>query len=324
VDDLEKSLPFAEGMISAADGSKNIRAGNERTCLNCGTSLTDAYCPHCGQKDLPKRQTLGELLSNFISSFWSFESKFFNSGFLLLKPGFLAIEYTAGRRERYYHPARMYVFISFVYFLLVTALPDDNVDPLSDENDITITDDWNDFTPDPVDFTSREQYDSIQQALQPEERDSWMTRVIRKREIILRNKYKDNMAGFVEDIEKSYVDNFPKIVFFLLPVFATLFKLLYIRKDFYFSEHLVFSIYYYNFFFLAGSVYLILDLVSALDLVTTLLGFWIALYLLFAMKKMYRQSWRKTVFKYCIFLGVFSVCIGVGIVLNLMVSLLLI
>lgn len=324
MDDLDKSLPFAEGMISAEEGAKNIQGGKERNCLNCGTPLTDAYCPHCGQKDLPKRQTLGELLSNFISSFWSFESKFFSSGFHLLKPGFLASEYTEGRRERYYHPARMYVFISFVYFLLVTALPDNNVEPLSDENEITTADDWQNFSPDSVNYTSPERYDSIQQTLQPERRDSWMTQVIRKREIILKNKYKDNLTGFVEDIEKSYVDNFPKIVFFLLPVFATLFKLLYIRKDFYFSEHLVFSIYYYNFFFLAGSVYMILDLVSALDLVTTLLGFWIALYLLFAMKKMYRQSWQKTVFKYCIFLVVFSVCIGVGILLNLMVTLLLI
>ena len=118
MDGLDKSLPPAEGMVDAEQAGK-ISTDSIRHCLNCNTQLYDAYCPHCGQKDIPKRQTLGELLTNFVSSFWSYESKFFRTcQYLLFKPGFLATEYTAGRRERYYHPARMYVFMSFIFFLL--------------------------------------------------------------------------------------------------------------------------------------------------------------------------------------------------------------
>jgi Zn finger protein HypA/HybF involved in hydrogenase expression len=119
-------LAAAEGMVNAEQGAK-VESGNEkRHCLNCSTPLTDVYCPHCGQKDIPNRQTLGELVFNFISSFSGYESKFFTTcRYLLFRPGFLATEYNSGKRERYFHPARMYVFISFIFFLLLFSLPDD-------------------------------------------------------------------------------------------------------------------------------------------------------------------------------------------------------
>ena len=124
--DLNEFLAAAEGMVNAEQGAKTQLNDPNRQCLNCSTPLTDIYCPHCGQKDIPRRQSLGELVFNFISSFSGYESKFFKTcRYLLFKPGFLATEYNAGRRERYFHPARMYVFISFIFFLLFFSLPDD-------------------------------------------------------------------------------------------------------------------------------------------------------------------------------------------------------
>jgi hypothetical protein len=126
MDELGKSFSVAEGMVDA-EQSGAPKQHNE-FCLNCGTKLQDVFCQHCGQKDIAKRQTLGELLTNFISSFWSYEGKFFKTiKFLIIKPGFLATEYNAGKRESYYHPARMYVFISFVFFLLLAVLPSEDL-----------------------------------------------------------------------------------------------------------------------------------------------------------------------------------------------------
>src|SRR6478736_8463799 len=131
MDELGRSFPAAEGMV---DAEQNTKVGHvNENCLNCGTKLVDVYCQHCGQKDIPRRQTLGDMLTNFISSFWSYEGKFFlTTKYLITRPGFLSIEYNAGRRESYYHPARMYVFISFVFFLLLFSLPD------SDEGDTNV------------------------------------------------------------------------------------------------------------------------------------------------------------------------------------------
>jgi hypothetical protein len=131
MDELGKSFPLSEVMIDAEQSGTSKR--NNEYCLNCGTKLQDTFCHHCGQKDIPKRQTLGELLTNFISSFWSYEGKFFTTvKYLVIKPGFLATEYNAGKRESYYHPARMYVFISFVFFLLLFSLPDSDSNEASE------------------------------------------------------------------------------------------------------------------------------------------------------------------------------------------------
>ena len=66
MEDLGKSFPAAEGLVDAEEGQKPKHV-NE-FCLNCGTKLEDLYCHHCGQKDIPRRRTLGELIENFMQS----------------------------------------------------------------------------------------------------------------------------------------------------------------------------------------------------------------------------------------------------------------
>jgi hypothetical protein len=174
------------------------------------------------------------------------------------------------------------------------------------------------------DYKSVAQYDSIQQSLPAEKRDGWIKRKFAIRGIELNEKYKDNLSGFGKDFGKAFMENFSKILFFLLPVFALILKLLYVRRDFYYSEHLVFSIYYYNFVYLAGSLYMLVNLVPALGWMATLIAIWIYVYLLVGMKRMYGQSWRKTIFKYVIFLGAFILCAAVGMTVNAVFILLLI
>jgi len=295
-------------------------------CLNCDTLLTDRYCPHCGQKRVGPRQSIGELLSNFVSSFLSFESKFLVTGkYLLFRPGKLAIEFNAGKRERYYHPARMYVFISFVYFFLLNVLPETNpnkreVVTYSGQNSDNFA--MEVFDSSIAGFATLAQYDSIQNTLPAEERDGFWMRKIREREIHLNERYKGKGREFNNAFIDSFRANVPKIFFILLPLFALLLKLLYVRRDFYYSEHLVFSIYYYNFFFLAGSIMLLIDQLPGGDNISWLIGLWILVYLLLALRKMYNQPWWKTILKYGTFFMAFSCLIVVALFVNLALSLL--
>ena len=366
MDELSKSFPAAEGMVDAEQSGK-VKRHNE-ICLNCGTKLIDTFCHHCGQKDIPKRQTLGELFSNFISSFWSYEGKFFlTTKYLITKPGFLAAEYNVGRRESYYHPARMYVFISFVFFLLYVSLPDkDEINAstvskskmdLTEEDLKEIGDDvkkgrldsilraipgqdsmFNSISPGIMDsikkkakqkkkwnginwglqkaeYKSIQAYDSAQQLKPEKDRDGWMKRRLMSRVIVLNQKYKDDGSRFVKDFGTAFKDNFSKVLFYLLPIFALLLKLLYVRRDFFYSEHLVFSIYYYNFFYLTGCVQMLVTLIPGMDWLGNVIGLWIFFYLMFAMKRMYQQSWRKTIFKFFLFSFMFFwfALIGLGI-----------
>jgi hypothetical protein len=338
IDELGKSIPVSEGMIDAEQAGE--RKQPNEFCLNCGAKLLDTFCHHCGQKDIPQRQTLGELLSNFISSFWSYEGKFFKTiKFLIIKPGFLATEYNAGKRESYYHPARMYVFISFVFFLLLAVLPsadlkksmikidfsdkEEKEETLSDSitsqvdsiKTVSKKNDNSDFTI-IGDHKTRKGYDSAQALLPLEKRHGWLMKSLTLRSIEINQKYKGKGKEFVNDFRSAFFDNFSKVLFWLLPFFALLLKLFYVRRDYFYSEHLVFSIYYYNFFYFAGSLLVIVNKIPILEWASTFIGFWIVLYLLFAMKRMYQQSWRKTILKYILFFFSFFVLVAIGIAIS--------
>lgn len=302
--------------------SNDIVVTTSRACLNCQTPLTDKYCSHCGQKDIPRRQTIGDLLINFISSFWSYESKVFQTGKLILfKPGQLPLEYNEGKRERYFHPARMYVFLSFVYFLLVVILPESS----DDTNKVKFT-----TGADSVawqqgyaigDYKSVAEYDSVQRTIAADKRDGAIKQYFWRRMARINERYKGKSAEFSHDFGELFFSNTPRVFFLLLPVFALILWVLYIRKDYFYSEHLIFSVYYYNFFFLAGSIYLLIEQVPVVGEFVALLGLWIGLYLLFAMKRMYNQSWGRTIGKYSAFILLFAVAVLIGLLGNLLITL---
>lgn len=366
MDELGKSIPISEGMVDAEQGGE--RKQPNEFCLNCGTKLLDTFCHHCGQKDIPQRQTLGELWTNFISSFWSYEGKFFRTTkFLVTKPGFLAQEYCAGRRESYYHPARMYVFISFVFFFAFFSIPEEPEEVKEkDEAELTqadkkkiadnakkgldklakVTGDstfaslgdsiqqqvkvgldttkskkkkqgGTNFNFDDVkDFKSIAAYDSAQLAKPESERDNWFVRLVSKRAVNVRNKYGEDSEKLGEEFVSAFKENFSKVLFYLLPFFALLLKLLYIRRGYYYSEHLVFSIYYYNFFYLAGTLQMLVGLLPWLSWTSTFIGFWIVLYLLFAMKRMYKQRWGKTILKFSVFGFLFMILVAIAFAIS--------
>lgn len=82
-----------------------------------------------------------------------------------------------------------------------------------------------------------------------------------------------------------------------LPLVALFMRLLYVRRDFYYVEHLVFSIHCTTFFFFMITLIVIADdhVGEWLDVaVITSIG----IYLLIAMKRFYRQNWWRTGIKY--------------------------
>ncbi|SFE66820.1 Protein of unknown function [Chitinophaga sp. CF118] len=100
--------------------SKHLRI--DKTCLNCGNTVEERFCTHCGQENLELKESFGHLFRHFFEDLTHYDSKLFTTmKDLLFKPGFLTKEYLAGRRSKYLHPIRMYVFISFLYFLALLS-----------------------------------------------------------------------------------------------------------------------------------------------------------------------------------------------------------
>lgn len=346
MDELDKSLPFAEGVVAAEETGKNP---DQKNCLNCGAPLHGTFCHQCGQKNLPRRQDIGDFIVNFVSSFYSFESKFFKTfGFLLFRPGRIINDYNAGKRESYYHPVRMYVFLSFIFFLVLSFIPDEdkininqdgkeltseqkkelldtlkvNLDPVVMKNiDSTNFDgsfNWSDADPKTI-----EEYDSIENLKPIAKRDGKIERYFTEKMIKIKQENGDDDKAIIKKFFQSFVENIPRMIFILLPIFALILKVLYIRRDFYFSEHLVFSVLIYDFMYLIGTIALLCKMVSWLDWIPPLLSIVGFFYLYKAMRKVYKQSRGKTISKFLLLNFIFFICLMIGFTVNAFITLIL-
>ncbi|MBC7745268.1 MAG: DUF3667 domain-containing protein, partial [Flavobacterium sp.] len=95
---------------------------NKKNCLNCGALVENKFCSTCGQENLELKEPFWHFIGHSFSHYFHFDSKFFSTLTpLLAKPGQLTLDYIAGRRARYLHPVSMYIFVSIVYFLVLSV-----------------------------------------------------------------------------------------------------------------------------------------------------------------------------------------------------------
>ena len=93
-------------------------------CGNCKSERTpaDKYCNNCGQK-LNERLTMRMVFESFANTFFSFDSKLFQTlPPFFLQPGQIPLEFVCGRRKTYIPPISMYVFLSFLFFMVFSTL----------------------------------------------------------------------------------------------------------------------------------------------------------------------------------------------------------
>lgn len=97
--------------------------GNYYECRNCDTKFEGSYCPNCGQSTTEYDRPFLFLLSDFASGVFAFDARLWKSlKALLLQPGSMEADYTDGRRARYVPPFRLYLFVSFFFFLLLSTV----------------------------------------------------------------------------------------------------------------------------------------------------------------------------------------------------------
>jgi hypothetical protein len=104
----------------------------------------------------------------------------------------------------------------------------------------------------------------------------------------------------------------------LLPLFAALLKILYAGSRRFYVEHFVFALHVHAFAFLT---YLLM-LVVRMPPVIGVLGAWVMLYMLIAMKRVYRQGWIATLMKYGVLGTAYVVLLSFGAVATLLVTVL--
>lgn len=92
----------------------------EHDCLNCHDHYTGSFCPRCGQPATTTRFSWKVAVASFINAYGLGERGMFRTmGELLLRPGYLILDYLRGMRASYFAPFKMY-FLLFAVSLLVT------------------------------------------------------------------------------------------------------------------------------------------------------------------------------------------------------------
>jgi hypothetical protein len=98
----------------------------DKTCLNCNHVVANRFCTNCGQENTDTRKTFYHLFVHFFEDLTHYENAFWKTiKNLLLRPASLTKEYLSGKRLSYLAPIRLYIFISFVTFFLISLLPSD-------------------------------------------------------------------------------------------------------------------------------------------------------------------------------------------------------
>jgi hypothetical protein len=283
------------------------------SCANCHAPLGGPFCAACGQPRDTGHRSVGHLLRGLIEDIASFDSRILRTArALMLQPGELTRAFRDGRTQPYVPPVRLYLFVSLLFFLILSVT---GLAPMqfatTAAGDPTII------------FFSRLQappatvapLKGLGQALQSEGVDVGSGSVVGQGMDTITQKLFANPAT----LNATMTEWIPRVLFLLLPLFALLLQLVYWgqRKTFYFVDHLVFSLNFHSF----GFVLLLLGALAAkaLPAVPVLVIGALALYLLVAMRRVYRQGWLATGVKFAavgaIYLVFFLMPAFIGIIL---------
>lgn len=88
-------------------------------CRNCDAILQGPHCHACGQPVKGLMRPIGSVLGDLLDSVFDFDARIVRTVLpLYLRPGFLTLEYFAGRQVRYVTPFRLFFFLAVLAFFV--------------------------------------------------------------------------------------------------------------------------------------------------------------------------------------------------------------
>ena len=155
----------------------------------------------------------------------------------------------------------------------------------------------------PGNYKSKAAYDSVLNS--GKKKHNWWQRQLIYKQLELNEKFKNRPGETFAAFSNILLHSLPQMFFILLPIFAGILKLLYIRrKNYYYVNHGIFSIHFYIFSFIAmlfmfGLAKLNNELNwGFIKFIEVIIGFGIFFYLYKAMRNFYAQRRAKTITKF--------------------------
>lgn len=271
----------------------------DKTCLNCRYVVENRFCPNCGQENTDTRKTFHHLFIHFFEDLTHYENAFWKTiRNLLFKPATLTKEYLSGKRLSYLAPVRLYIFISFVTFLLITLFPPSSPDFMSVDSKKVIEKNDNqkeqkldeEITSESL---SEKNLDSIQKTInyskvkdekannlfnfgiksvkeldsiqkfgkQGDKFNSFEYWFLKKGLTVVENNTTEEI---IEKGKESFIHNFPKVLLMYMPLFAFFLWLFHSKKRWYYFDHGIFTLHYFSFLLLINLILFIIHKIAAL------------------------------------------------------------
>lgn len=274
-------------------------------CPNCGDPRPGNFCPNCGQRRGDRRVTLRRLIADAVEDQFSLNGTLPRTlGVLLTHPGRLTSDYVAGRISRYIPPFRLYLLSSFLFFLVLSISGSGNLAVTRSDDDAPA--DSAGVLQDTAAARARAERAAAARDTMVAAIDSVLDDDAGDLEFLpgpLRERARERLRimatreeGAVnEAFRREMMDRLPIAVFVLLPVFAGLLALIYVRSRRFYVEHFIFALHIHSFGFLMFTLMQLLDRWAWLELILLI---WLLVYLFLALRHFYRQGILKTMAKF--------------------------
>jgi len=311
-------------------------------CSNCDHPVDGKFCTNCGQSAKDFHRPFFSVVSESLGDALSLDNKFFHTLVpLFVRPGYLTKEFMRGRRARYTPPFRLYLFLTFFAFLLLSH----NHKPETDsEKNLTfqnsegedvevlslfenmIDEDMSNVDSLAGNASFKNEIIRINSGLEAELESDTISPPIDiegGHELLNQNKAVKKIFDMWRLNPTLMMDNaFKKLsqtLLLILPLFALFLALFYIRRKRYLLEHLLISLNFHSFIFVVVIVseLLIMTGIKAIYPFAFYLYLLIPLQLFLALKFYYRQSWFKTLIKFLLLSFFYNILLISGVLYSL-------
>ncbi len=271
----------------------------DKNCLNCQQEVEHRYCPHCGQENSEITKSFYHLFKHFFEDLTHYDSSFWKTIFnLFFKPAALTKEYLLGKRLSFLPPVRLYIFISFITFFLISLFSNETVEvekiPLEkSKNEVVIPSiDSLHIKEKSIDgltkvgILSQQNNDTIIKILKQikgidkkevadfgyesiSELDSIQKQSSEEKKVSateywflkkwLTVKQENTNEQIIEKFMSSFTDNLPKVLFMYMPIFALILWMFHDKKKWYYFDHSIFTLHYFSFLLLLILILFFID-----------------------------------------------------------------
>ncbi|WP_176214849.1 DUF3667 domain-containing protein [Reichenbachiella faecimaris] len=318
----------------------------------------------CGQQNDDKNVSFKELSRDLFENFFSFDSRLAHTFFpFFFKPGELTKKYNEGKRFTYANPIRLYIIVSFFYFFVLNIVMGDltrelgqaldspevdsvqnvfqkemefNIDSIKNAPPVMVTFDEDSLESSedvswPLEEWQWKMFNQYMDDSSVSEEALFDSLKLENRHALTRLTVKQIIRIYKRDKEllvSQIVKNLSVMMFVLIPVFAMLLKLMYIRRKTLYINHLIHTIHLHTFaFFVYGIIMALMHWLvhsdNAQEWMITGSLFTVFIYTFFSFKRVYGQNWKKTILKFWITSWLYFYILVFAIIAELLISLLI-